>query len=527
MAGTTGDGEMYRTIVERSLDAIIILQDEHPVYANPAAVRLFGYRSMEQILEVKFVDLIAPGSRPFTLLRPERHTVGEQLLQSHEVRGLNQQGMVIDLEMNALATSWAGRPAIQTSFRDISKRKNLEKEQALWLWEQETLTKIDRQLVAIVDLQKILTAITEHAKLLTRADFAAVMMTDLNTKTYGWRAMMGNIHPWIQESLPLSPFQQEMLKKRERLIVNDFRRTFEYPPEEFPIIQKEEIKSFVGLPLHVEDSMQGILVVGFRRRREFQEREIRLLTSLADKSSLALSNARLYDHLVEREHELELLSGASVKAQEDERRRIAREIHDGLGQLLTAIKFNLEILEDSFKPEEDERKRVDDMKRLLDSVMKEARELSYNLMPSVLDDFGLSPALQLLCEQFSHQTSIPISFHVQNFSDRLEPMVEIGLYRIAQEALNNAAKHAAASEINVQLARLGEGLLLTVEDNGRGIPERAGAPRHEKPPGMGLVSMRERAASFNGRLTISSVPGKGTTVEAFFPLRKTAEEVKS
>ncbi|MBI3577916.1 MAG: sensor histidine kinase [Ignavibacteriales bacterium] len=246
---------------------------------------------------------------------------------------------------------------------------------------------------------------------------------------------------------------------------------------------------------------------------------------MAEKSSIALANAQLYDNLLSRERDLELLSGARVKAQEEERRRIAREIHDSLGQLLTAIKFNVEIFEDVANLQgNDERQRIDDIKSLLDNAMNEAREISYNLMPSVLVDFGLTPALQLLCEQFSKRDNLRIVFHSNGVDKRLDPTMEIGLYRIAQEALNNVAKHADAQEANVQLIGDSQTIRLTIDDNGKGFYvtrlDVGKGGRH----GMGLVSMRERAASFNGVFTLDSKLGRGTEIIVEIPLTNVTDD---
>jgi hypothetical protein len=209
-----------------------------------------------------------------------------------------------------------------------------------------------------------------------------------------------------------------------------------------------------------------------------------------------------------------------VQAQEDERRRIAREIHDGLGQMLTAIKFNLEILEDMIAVGKDERERIDDMKNLLDSVMKEAREISYKLMPSVLEDFGLAPALQLLSEQFSNRTEVKVQFQAHGINDRLDPNLEIGLYRIAQESLNNVSKHAEASEVNLQIIRHSTGIRLVIEDNGKGLAAQQSIIRTTGKGGMGLPGMRERASTIGGVLTIDSTPNNGTLIAVEVPIIK-------
>ncbi|MEX0602124.1 MAG: sensor histidine kinase, partial [Bacteroidota bacterium] len=269
------------------------------------------------------------------------------------------------------------------------------------------------------------------------------------------------------------------------------------------------------------------LVVAFRQHHDFSTREMRVLASLAEKSSVALANARLYENLRLHEKELELLSGARIVAQEEERRRIAREIHDGLGQILTAIKFNIEILEDTIRLNDEERKRVEDVKSLLDGVMTEAREISYNLMPSILDDFGLAPAVQHLCEQTSTRTGLKIRFQSHGLADRLHPSLETGLYRIIQEALNNITKHAEATTVEVQLIGTPASVRMMVEDDGKGIPAADSPVKNQGPGGMGLVGMRERVSSFRGTFHLESRPGHGTEIHVEIPLTDNGHETDS
>ncbi|HTY37130.1 MAG TPA: PAS domain S-box protein [Bacteroidota bacterium] len=505
--------EKYQNIVESSLDGIVIVQEGKLVFVNASSAKIFGYDSPEDMKDVSFVDTVAPSNRFLVLEGYEGRTIGEDVLRNFEMKGLTKQGRVIDLEVNAKIVSWSGKPAVQASFRDITKRKSLEREQALWLWEQETMSTIDRQLVSSVSLQSVLDAISYHAKALTRADWAGVIMVDLDTNLARWRAVTGNRVPMPDSPLQLEKVHAAIVRSKEPVVMKDLGASEDFPVEQFPPFEEEKIISAVRFPLIVEKEIRGQLVVGYRRPHEFAAREMRLLTSLAEKSSIALANAQLYDNLLSREKELELLSGARVQAQEEERRRIAREIHDSLGQMLTAIKFNVEILEDAVGMQaEDDRKRLVDIKSLLDNAMAEAREISYNLMPSVLVDFGLVPALQFLSEQFSKSNELSVKVHTTGVDGRFDSSVEVGLYRIAQEALNNIAKHAGAHEVNVQLIGDARSTRLIIEDDGKGFHVGRHEPQAGRRRGMGLVSMRERAASFNGVFILDSHPGRGTEI---------------
>ncbi|MGD0037735.1 MAG: PAS domain S-box protein, partial [Bacteroidota bacterium] len=456
----------YRSIVESSLDGIMIVQNERLVYVNPSAVSIFGYASAEEMQSLNFSETIAQPSKPFLAMTPDGRGIGEEVLRNYELRGLTKQGKIIDLEANAHVIAWNDYPAVQASFRNITERKMLEREQTLWLWEQETLSDIDRKLVGVVDLQKIFAAILQHTLNLTRAHFDGVLLFD--EPYMQWISICGNTLQHSEEMFSPSETLLDIVKNEEPLIIHNSSTNTQYPLSQLSIVGEEKLISTAWLPLIVEGKHRGMLVVGYRQYHDFAGREMRLLISLAEKHSIAMVNAQLYTDLLQREKELEILSGARVQAQEDERRRIAREIHDGLGQMLTAIKFNLEILEDMITAGKDERERIDDMKNLLDSVMKEAREISYNLMPSVLDDFGLVPALQLLSEQFANRTNVKVQFQAHGVTNRLDPNMEIGLYRIAQESLNNISKHAEATEVNLQIINHSNGIRLVIEDNGKG-----------------------------------------------------------
>ena len=507
--------EKYQTIVESSLDGIAIIQNEKLVFVNAASARIFGYESAEEMSNISFIDIIAPSNRFLTLEGYDGKSVGDDMLRNFEMKGLTKQGTVIDLEVNAKLVSWNGKPAVQASFRDITKRKSLEREQALWLWEQETMSSIDRQLVSSVNLQSVLDAISYHAKALTRADWAGVMMLHLESNLARWRAVTGNRVPVPADPILLNESHIAIAKSKEHVIMNNIR---ELPLGQFLPFEGENILSAARFPLIVDGEVRGQLVVAYRRNHDFMQREIRLLTSLAEKSSIALANAQLYDNLLSRERELEFLSGARVRAQEDERRRIAREIHDSIGQMLTAIKFNVEILEDAADLQtEDDRRRIADIKALLDNAMAEAREISYNLMPSVLVDFGLGPALQFLGEQFQKRNELSVQVHMRGVEGRLDSAIEVGLYRIAQEALNNIAKHAEAHEVNVQLIGDSQAIRLIIDDDGKGFQVRRFDQRSEQRRGMGLVGMRERAASFNGLFVLDSRPGRGTEIIVEIP----------
>jgi PAS domain S-box-containing protein len=217
--------------------------------------------------------------------------------------------------------------------------------------------------------------------------------------------------------------------------------------------------------------------------------------------------------LEEANRQLKLLSRRRVKVQEEERRHLARELHDEIGQALTAAKINLQAAREESDPARS--KRIDETAAILERLLGQVRQISLNLRPSILDDLGLVPALRSLLDEQGRRASIAVRFSAKNIPENLDPEIQTTCFRIAQEAITNAVRHAGATQIDLDLRREDENLQLNVQDNGRGF-ETPSAP--SQTIGLGLLGMKERAVLVGGRTRISSSPGKGTTVDATLPL---------
>ncbi len=207
-----------------------------------------------------------------------------------------------------------------------------------------------------------------------------------------------------------------------------------------------------------------------------------------------------------------------IETIEEERRKISRELHDGVGQLLTAAYLNLELLESAISENSDEAiKLLQKIRKLLDTTIQETRNISHDLRPAVLDDFGLIPGLRLLAEEFSEASGIKAIFQHFNCDNRLDPKLEITIYRICQEALNNIARHSGATEATIEIFRRDNLLTLTVNDNGSGIP--SGYLGHQSfRAGTGLNNIKERVDLHNGSMQINSQEKSGTELLIEFPL---------
>lgn len=212
--------------------------------------------------------------------------------------------------------------------------------------------------------------------------------------------------------------------------------------------------------------------------------------------------------------QLQLLNAATESRREEDRRQIARELHDDLGHRLTTLKMDIDRLEGNVAPRDPEMAaRLAALGEEVITVVDAVRRISEDLRPGMLDALGLVAALEDLVSRFSKRTGIRCEFTSSHEEFKVADAIAIGVYRIAQEALNNALKYANATEIRVTLRCADDEMVLAVQDNGSGLPQPAADERQ----GFGLIGMRERISRLNGRLTISSEPGAGVCIEAVVP----------
>jgi len=281
----------------------------------------------------------------------------------------------------------------------------------------------------------------------------------------------------------------------------------------FPELSGRSFTSMVSVPMESGVcGLVGVLNVHTRSRRDFTERDVRLLLSIGRLVAGAVHQARLHRRLTAREQAAERFAEQVIAAQEAERRRLAGDIHDGITQRLVSLAYHLDAAADAVRDDGDVAAReLARARELTDLTLLEAHAALAGLRPPVLEDLGLADALASLARSVAQ---LPVSVAADN--RRLPEHMEIALYRIAQEALQNVVKHAGAGSAQVELRCDASRALLRVSDDGHGFDAaRANDPAS---PGYGLRSMAERAELIGGRLAVTSRPGIGTTVTATVPL---------
>ena len=210
---------------------------------------------------------------------------------------------------------------------------------------------------------------------------------------------------------------------------------------------------------------------------------------------------------------------AKVETIEEERKNIARELHDGLGQLLTAAHLNLVLVEQNLDIDtEVVRDNLNRVKDLVATTIQEVRNISQNLRPAVLDDFGIVPAIRNLCDEYSRLGALHVRFSEYEIEKHYSPGIEIAVYRICQESLNNIVKHSNATEASIELYNRHSHILIVIQDNGTGFDIKETS---KSKAGSGLLNIQERAELLGGRVQMESQPQNGTEIIIEIPIRKT------
>jgi signal transduction histidine kinase len=267
------------------------------------------------------------------------------------------------------------------------------------------------------------------------------------------------------------------------------------------------LRASTGLyvPLLARDRPIGVLVAHDKLGpdQRFSSSDLRLAEQFAVRAAIAVDLSRR----VARDALRRVVSG-----QELERRRLARELHDETGQALTSILLGLRAVEETDSAEQ-MHEAASELRELVVATLQDVRRLAVQLRPKALDDFGLAAALERLAQTFAESTGIHVDLEAQLGKERLPPEVETTLYRIVQEALTNVVKHADASRVSILLVRRDASATAVIEDDGRGF-----ASQTAREDGLGLLGMRERVELHDGRLTVESQPGSGTTLVVEVPL---------
>src|SRR5262245_1815178 len=409
-----------------------------------------------------------------------------------------EHGEDFTLEDEELLTLLAGQAAVAI--------ENARLYEAATRWSQrlESLNEIAAALATETDLDRLLDLVASRLRELLDARLVAVLLPS-GADELRFAAASGEdaatITAWTtsRSSSKSGLVLQRRRSERVDSVLDD-------PEGDHDVARRLAARSGLWVPLVAHDRAIGVIVAHDRLGSpdaHFSDDDLRLAEAFASRAAVAVDLSERVERAALRR---------AVTAQETERRRLARELHDETGQALTSILLGLKGLEEQLCDDVPQ-PAVSGLRELVVETLQDVRRLAVELRPKALDDFGLEAALERLCRTIAEQTGIEIDCAGAIGGQRLSDEVETALYRIAQESLTNAVKHARAGRVSILLTRKHGSLCEVIEDDGRGFD-----PAAREDAGLGLDVMRERVQLLRGRLTIESSAGAGTTVVVEVPV---------
>ncbi len=372
-----------------------------------------------------------------------------------------------------------------------------------WSRQLESLHEVGNALTTEADLERLLDLVARRLRELLDARLVAVMLP-AGEDELRFAAVAGEGgQDFLDTTMPRSSSVSGRVFERGQSERSD--SVLDDPEVSRDVVRGFGARTGLWVPLVARSLTIGLIAVHDKLGADprFTDNDLRLAETFASRAAVAVDlSQRVARDALRR----------IVAAQELERRRLARELHDETGQALSSILLGLKALDEKVESA-DGHQAVAGVRELVVATLRDVRRLAVELRPKVLDDFGLVPALERLTETLEHQTGITVRLESGLGDERLSPEVETALYRIVQESLTNVVKHARAQNVRVALTRLPGAAVAMIEDDGRGFDAAT-----TRDGGFGLDGMRERVGLFEGRLQIDSGEGTGTTIVAEVPL---------
>jgi PAS domain S-box-containing protein len=499
---------------------------------SEGTLRIFGLQSRDNIMNYgQLQEMIHPDDRPIQQRALSEALRGSRLYDV-EYRIVRPDGDIRFVHVRDEIVYDESRKPIRLfgAVQDITERKQAEEQIRQHAAQMQVLAEMSRALAECgLDYRRVLDTIAQRTAELIgdlctitlftddkqRAVPVAVHYRDPKAHTVIHDTLL---HIW-QGSMD-HPHQQTLVSGKSIYIpkVNkkEFRALLE--PEFRNLVDAFGVSSLVGVPLRVQGRVIGALrIVRGHNGSPYTRDDLVLLQDLADRAALTIQNARLFEEVQGAQRRLQTLSSQLLTAQEQERRSIARELHDEIGQVLTAVSTDLQAVQHS--PNGATRaSRLEESIALVDDALSRVRDLSLDLRPAMLDDLGLVAALEWYIERQAERAGFEPAFIVEPQEMRLEPNLETTVFRVAQIALTNVARHAHAKHVGVELHQHESGLELVVRDDGVGFDVSSALARAAQGDSMGLPSMQERVRLACGELEIKSTPGHGAEIHARFPV---------
>jgi len=467
--------ERYRVAVESSNDGVAILKGDNHVFVNQKFVEIFGYDRPKDVIGKPVSAFVHSDDRKWVSEINRQRQKGKQAPARYECKGVKRDGNIIYLEVSATRTTYREEPVSLVFLREVTERKLAE----------EALRKSEAHMRAVLD-----------------ASIDRIRYVDKDMRIIWGNETTAMVHGMSPEDL--------VGKLCHKIFVG--RDT---PCEGCPTVKARETGKTERAFIH-QKSVKGM------EGETFWDTYCVPLMNKAGAVEGYIQVARNITDQKVAENHIHALTQQLMKAQESERQMISRELHDRVAQDLSTLKISCDTLFDD-QPEiaPEVRERAFKLSEILQKTIMTIRDMTYDLRPPSLDQLGLVSTVYQYCEDFAEQSGISVDFHSAGMDNlQLDSSIEINVYRLIQEGLNNIKKHADAENVLIRLVASSPDVILRIEDDGSGfdVKERMARASHEKR--MGLRSMEERVNLLQGEIRIQSRPTRGTKILIRFPYKE-------
>ncbi len=526
--GSGSSSGYLQAIIDSLEDELMVIdRDYRIIEANNAMLRRHGKRKEEVI--GRYCYDISHGLPE--LCKPPHHEcpikavweTGKPAKATHvhvyHVKGEKRERYV-DIIASPITDSQGNISAIAELMRDVTEAKKLEAEVAKAHQDLLALNAITSVVSQSLDLDTVLSIALDKTLEIMNVNTGGILLLNEEGKMLRYHVHRGLSDKYVGEMrLRLGEgIAGRVAQTGEAMLLEDISND---PNAAHPdLIVADGLRAFASVPLRSKDKVLGVLNIASRGAREFSSEDAQLLNNIAAQVAIAVENAKLHQEVQRKEEIRGELLQEIFSIQEEERRRLARELHDETSQVIASLNANLEAVAGMLPPSANKAKAI--LRKTQDlsiNILDEIHKLIYELRPTLLDDLGLVAAIRWLVDNNLEPAGVVVHFKTSGRVRRLDTRLETTLFRVIQEAFYNIARHADATSVEVRLHFKKTIIRVHIRDDGRGFDVAEAMSSKDRPRGLGLLGMKERVELVNGTFSIQSSPGgSGTEINIEIPL---------
>ena len=488
-------------------------------YVSPAYEKIWGRsRKDPSVSRQSWTETIHPDDRDRVIESTDR--MYDRGLYDQTYRIVRPDGSIRWIKDRAFPVHNTAGKVIRMAgiAEDITDRRHAEEELLQYAQRLEVMSEIDLAILTARSSKEIAQAVVFDIRRLIPCQRASVVAFDFEAGHALFLAVSANgmSHLLPGTCIPICAFgEMQDLQMGQTRAIEDFQVLTNTLPIAAAILD-EGIRSEIILPIASKTDLIGLLKLGREQPGTFDHEHVEVARVIGNRIAVAMQGARSFEQVRNGQERMRVLTSQLIKAQEDERRRISRELHDEIGQALTASKISLQSLDRSAEDFVVANRRT---MKTIEDVLQQVRNLSLDLRPPMLDDLGLAAALRSYLDRQVQSDAFSVSCELDPIADGLSLEIETACFRVLQEVITNIVRHAQASHVQVELRQHEKELQLLIRDNGIGFDVQAARESAARGESLGLLGMEERVRLLSGRIDIRSSPERGTEVYVYFPIQ--------